>query len=116
MGFDDFFESNHKQHGKYRDDRYNDSYGHSNDSRHSYHVHREHINLVSILQKIKSNKKLKLLILLAGIVIIVVVIALIIVLFPLIGKLFNYIGQHGLQGVLDSIISFLDKIWKGTGN
>lgn len=116
MGFDDLFNSNHHQHNRYRDDRYNRSYGHSYDSRRSNHHYGEHLNFLSILQKIKANRKLKFLIILAGTLIIVIVFALIIILFPIIAKLFNYISQHGLQGVLDIITSFWDKIWKGTSN
>lgn len=41
---------------------------------------------------------------------------LIIVLFPLIIKLFNYITQNGLQGVLNEITGFPDKILKGKAN
>ena len=115
MGFDDIFERKHSHHGNYQE-RYHDDHRYSHDSHHSSHGHDAHLNLLNILGKIRGNKKLKLFIVLAGIVILAIVVTLIIVLFPLITKLFNYIGQNGLQGVLDSVTSFLDKIWKGTGN
>lgn len=116
MGFDDFFESKQKHHGTYREKRFHNVPGYSHDYRQSYQGHRDHLNWFSILEKIRSNKKLKLFIILAGIFIITIVIAIIIVLYPLIIKLFNYVDQNGLQGLLDSITSFLDKMWKGTGN
>lgn len=116
MGFDDFFESKHKYHGKYRDKKFHNIPGYSRDFIHLNHGYRNQLNWFSILQRIRSNKKLKLFIFLAGIFIITIVIALIILLYPLIMKFINYIGQNGLQGLLDHITSFWDKIWNGTGS
>jgi hypothetical protein len=58
---------------------------------------------------------LKVFAILAGVLILVVSVMLIIFLMPLLLKLFNYISQNGLQGVLDAITGFLDKLWKGSG-
>ena len=116
MGFDDFFDSNYKQHRSYQADNYRDVYKRSHIPRQSYYGYNKHINIGSVLWKIKTNKKLKLFLIVAGTFLIVTLIALIIVLFPLLAKLVNYIGEHGLQGVVDNIIAFLNKIWTGTGN
>jgi uncharacterized membrane protein len=60
-----------------------------------------------LLNKLRSNPKLKMLLIIAAILIIVVVTSIVILLFPLLLKLFNYITENGIQGILDTI-------WKGT--
>jgi type IV secretory pathway component VirB8 len=72
-------------------------------------------NLSYIIDKIKHNKTLKLLVGILGAIIMATIIVLVIILIPLISKLINFIGQNGIQGVLDSISSLLDRILKGTG-
>jgi type IV secretory pathway component VirB8 len=119
MGFDDFLESKHSYRGNYNKHRYYDDdnrYFHeSHHSRDSHHNNHGHFNWLNILDKIRSNKKLKWFIIIAGILVLVIGIALIIVLLPLIVKLFNYIIQNGLQEVFNDITGFLEKIWKGSG-
>lgn len=115
MGFDDFLESKHSYRGNYSKHHYHDDDRYSHDSHRSYHKHSEHFNWMSILDKIRSNKKLKLFIIIAGILVLVIGVVLIIVLLPLIVKLFNYISQNGLQGVFNDITGFLEKLWKGSG-
>jgi uncharacterized protein YqhQ len=60
-----------------------------------------------LLNKFRSNPKLKMILVFAAILIIVAVVAVVILLFPLLLKLFSYISENGIQGVLD-------KLWKGT--
>jgi hypothetical protein len=118
MGFDDFFEDKRKHQGNFREHGYHDNYDdnrYSQNSYPSYHGNNNHQKWVTILDKIRSNNKLKLIVVIAGIVILVIAIILIIALLPLIIKLLNYISQNGLQGILDGITGFLDKLWKGSG-
>ena len=114
MGFDDLFEYKHTHHGNYREYKYHDENRHMTDSYQSDHGYGDHTKWLRIIKKIWNNKKLKVLVIVAGTVFLVVVIVLIIVLVPLIIKLFNYISQIGLQGLLNGVIDFLDKIWKGS--
>jgi uncharacterized membrane protein YvbJ len=60
-----------------------------------------------LLNKLRSNPRLKTLLLIAAIVIVTVVVLIVILLFPLILKLLSYIGENGIQGILDTV-------WKGT--
>ena len=115
MEFDDFFEDKRKRHGNYREHGYHDDNRYSHDSYPSIYGQIDHQKWISILDKIRSNKKLKLFVVIAAIVILVMTIALVIALLPLILKLFNFIGQNGVQGLLDSVAGFLDKLWKGSG-
>jgi hypothetical protein len=114
MGFDNFFENDRRNNENYRDNRYNEDNRYQRNSYPSDQEDREQFNISAFLEKIKSNKKLKLLVIIAIILILVIVVALIIILFPLIMKLFNYISQNGLQGVIDSIAGFADKVMKGS--
>ncbi len=121
MGFDDIFENRNKHHGNYRghqnhdDNRYHDGHGYSQHAQHAYPRYNDHDKWLTILSKVRSNKKLQLIVVLAVVMILVIAIGLVVALFPLIIKLVNYISQTGLQGVFDSVTAFIDKLWKGSG-
>jgi hypothetical protein len=114
MGFEDIFDSKRKFHSGHGSSDYHQNNRNTHDTRYPYYGHDNSFSLPKILLKIKNNKKLKLLMLFAVALILVTVVALIIVLMPLILKLFNYISQNGLQGLLDYVTGFMDKILKGS--
>jgi hypothetical protein len=114
MGFEDLFDNKRKYHGNYTDQKYHDENRYSHDTDYSNNEKDNQFKWSTYLEKVKSNKKLKRLVILAGVLILGLVIALIIVLLPVIIKLINYISQNGLQGIMDSITGFLDKILKGS--
>lgn len=109
MGFDDIFE-HHDKH------RHHAGYGASSYDRRvsTYGLNKQKL-IILLLNKIWSNKKLKALFIIVAITLLILVIFLIVALIPLIFKLIDYIAQNGLQGVVDSVTSFIDKLWKGTG-
>jgi hypothetical protein len=127
MGFEDFFKQKHKGHGYgYHDDHHN---GHHHDHQqnhydyrpdgyhrgYSYEGHHGNLILSHLLTKMKENRKIRNLVIAAGVIILLVVLVIIIALFPLIIKLINYLGQVGIQGIIDGIAGFIDKILKGSG-
>jgi hypothetical protein len=114
MGFEEFFENDRRDYRNNRGNRFPDDSEFSYNSGYPLNRNGDSMNWQNIFEKIRNNKKLKLFVALAVILILTIVIVLIIVLFPLIGKLINYITQNGLQSVLDGITGFLDKILKGT--
>jgi hypothetical protein len=116
MGFEEFFDNDRKQYGKYGESVYRGDNRNSGDSPIPFGEYGNNFNWQNILEKIRSNNKLKLFVIVAAILILTILIGLIIILFPLLTKLVNYITQNGLQGVVDNITGFLDKIWKGSGN
>jgi hypothetical protein len=114
MEFEEFFENKRKYPGHYTGRRDHDDHDFSYESHHSYPGHNSQQKWLTILEKIRSNKKLKIIAGLAVILIIGIAVLLIIVFLPFFVKLFNYISQNGLQGVFDAITGFLDKILKGS--
>jgi uncharacterized membrane protein len=114
MGFEEFFENNRNDYRNNRGNSYSDE--NSYNSRYPLSANGENEKWKNILEKIRSDKRLKLLVVLSGLVILTIIIFLVIVLHPLFLKLINYITQNGLQGVLNEITGFLDKLLKGTAN
>jgi len=103
MGFDDFFEQGHKQH-KYGNDH---KYGHD-DYHYSSSSHNNHSDIkYQLLNKLKNNPKLRVLLIVAAIIVLLIIIVVAILLIPLLMKLFHFVSQNGIQGLIDVI-------WKGT--
>jgi uncharacterized membrane protein len=98
MEFEEFFENKRKNHGNYMRARYHDDKRKSHEMTYSFPGHYKNQQWSTILEKIRSNKKLKTIIIVAGTLIIAMVILLIVVFMPLIINLFTYISQNGLQG------------------
>ena len=113
MSFDDFFKNKNKYQENYSEHTYSDANRYSYGSKHSDHVYNKQLIWLKIKQNIMNNKKQKYIVLLSGIFVLVIAV-LIVVLLPFIVKLFNYFTQNGLQGILDLLTVFLDKIWKGS--
>jgi hypothetical protein len=116
MGFEELFEKDRKDYKYTRGNSYPDDSEDSYNSRNPFNRNRSDVKWRIILEKIRSNKKLKIIVVSACILILALVIVLIVVLFPLIVTLINYITQNGLQGVLNDISGFIDKILKGSAN
>jgi hypothetical protein len=114
MEFDDLFENRQKHHGNYMKPKYHDEDRYSYDSNHAHYEHDKQLIWLKLLKNIWGNKKLKLVVIFGGILVLAVIIIIIIVLLPIIWKLFSYISQHGLQGLLDGMTAFLNKIWTGS--
>jgi hypothetical protein len=116
MGIEEFFENNRRDFRNTRANSFPAENEYSYNQRSPFNGYRNKASWQNLLDKIRSDKKFKLLVISAGFLLLILVVVLIIVLFPLIIKLINYIAQNGLQGVINSITGFLDKILKGTSN
>jgi type IV secretory pathway component VirB8 len=60
-----------------------------------------------ILDKLRDNPQLKTLLIVGAVIIVVVLVVAVILLLPLIMKLIGYIGDNGIQGIINSV-------WKGS--
>ena len=109
MELDDIFEQGHKR----RHQGYDHHYKHEDDNRHDNEyrtasLHGNQNDSISILfERLKSNPKLKRWLIFCSVAIIVIVIGLIILLFPFILKIFGFVSEQGLEGLINTI-------WKGT--
>lgn len=115
MNFYDVLGNKHEHHDNFEKQNDHDNNRYFDGSHQSNYEKSDHFEWQNIWAKINSNKKLKQLVMIAAIFIIVILIALIIALFPYLTKLISSISQNGLQGALDSISVFLEKIGKLTG-
>ncbi len=111
MELDNLFDNKNKRQGNFEQLNPNDN---NRNSHYSSHEQGTDFNWLNILEKIRTNKKLKLLVISAVILILVIAVVLIIALMPLIMKLLNYVSQNGLQGLIDLIMGYVDKILKGS--
>lgn len=115
MEFDDFFGNKQQDRRFYHDNGYKDNPRQTQNFRYPDQRHNSNFRLEYFLEKLKTNRKLKGLVIVAFLVLLAIAIALIAIFLPLIIKFFNYISQNGVQGILDSVTGFLDKLWKGSG-
>lgn len=67
-------------------------------------------NWLSIYDKIKQNKKLRNIIIIGIAIILIIVIGLIVILFPFIVKIFNYIAENGISGLIEMGMDILNKL------
>jgi hypothetical protein len=67
-------------------------------------------NLLLLLEKIKKSRKIRILLGVLVFIVIAVLAGITILLYPILIKLIHYVGQNGLQGVLDGIASLFDKL------
>jgi hypothetical protein len=103
MGFDDFFEHGHKHH-KHGYEHHHDHDGYYQPS----HSNNQHYDLkYHFLNKLQNDPQFRVVILIAVVVLLVILIITAILLIPLIIKLFQFMSQNGIQGLIDII-------WKGT--
>jgi hypothetical protein len=115
MEFDDIFESKRKYHGGYGQSKYYEQNRYQHDSHPAYHRNDSRQKWLIFLLKYRTNRTIRIFTKIAALVVIAIILLLVVVLFPLIMKAAYYVSQNGLQGVLDSITVFLDKLWKGFG-
>jgi hypothetical protein len=67
-------------------------------------------NWLSIYDKIKQNQKLRNIIIIGIAIILIIVIGLIVILFPFIVKIFNYIAENGISGLIEMGMDILNKL------
>jgi hypothetical protein len=115
MDFDEIFDNKHRRTGYQGGHSYNQNGRYMHDERHSGHGDSGNMRWVAVLDRIRSNKKLKVMVVMTGFLLLAIAAVVVIALFPLIVQLVNYISQNGLQGVYGEITSFVDKLWKGSG-
>lgn len=114
MKFEDLINYNHRNSTNYKNRGYHDEYRGSTYNSYSNRGYDGNYKIRFILEKIRNNKKLKLFLIAAVVLLLVIIIAVILILLPLLIKLFDYISQNGIQGILEFLTEFLNKLWQGS--
>jgi len=112
MEFDEIINRNDRISNNYNT---HDEYKNSSYSSYSNRRYDRNYKIRYFLDIIRNNKKVKLLLIIAAIIILAIIIVLFLLILPLILKLLSYISQNGVQGILEIVTGFLDKLWKGSG-
>ena len=96
MNIDELFQEGHKRQKYSKDNHYGqDDHHHSGD---------DSADLKQQLLKMLQNPKLRSLLIIVAVIIAIAVVVAIILLFPLILKLFAFISENGVQGILDAVL------------
>lgn len=108
MGIEDLF-GNGRNQQRFGYDQHYEHEDQGDQSNMNRPINQQFEEKLKTINSIIVNPKFRLMLIIAAIVIVAIVILLIILLFPLILKLFKYLNENGIQGILDTI-------WKGTKN
>jgi len=114
MKLDDLINYNRRNSNNYNNRNYQNKYRSSSYSNNSGYEYNSNYKMRFILEKIRNNKNLKLFLITLAIVLLTIIIVLILILWPLLVKLFDYISQNGIQGILEFLTEFLNKLWQGS--
>jgi hypothetical protein len=115
MGFEELFNQDRRNDRMGNSDRYrqndfrrNDDLNRQNDDAQMSSFSEQPGDIKQqFLDKLRDNPQLKTLVIAGAIIVAVVVIILAVILIPVILKLFGYVGENGIQGLINTI-------WKGT--
>lgn len=110
MNIENFFENKNRYHHQNKTPIY---YADNNNYRESHNLDSK-FNWFKLLNKISKNKKLKYLLIIGVILIIVIALIVIVVLFPFIIRVFNYIIENGISGLIENVENLINKLWNGT--
>jgi hypothetical protein len=130
MGLDDLIKKNyhrrtsHHDHDEHHHEGPHDRYEPYDD--HSYRQgdyryqggHHGHFKLElirSIIKSLPHKKALLAGVLIIGIIVIITGVALLLALFPLITQALGYVEANGIKSIVDGVLPYVDKLWKGNG-
>ena len=97
MDLEDLFAHKNKQQ-KYH---YKQKYNYNNERQ---------FNWLNLFNKIKNNPKLRNILIIGIGILLVIIIGLIIILFPLIIKIYNFIAENGVSGLIEMGMDLLNKL------
>lgn len=126
MGLDDFIKhKNYKNSSRnHNDDHDHDRYNHHDshpflhmDYHHKGHHHGSYkLELLrSVLHSIPNKKAILTVALIACVVLLIVGLVLLWAIFPLFMQAVGYVEANGIKGVVDGLLPYVEKLWKGNG-
>jgi|JFJP01.1.fsa_nt_gi hypothetical protein len=114
MEYNNIFENKRTNHQSYSNHRYQERPHYAQNMCPSYRSNHINYKLQYFLEYLKKSRKLKLAILITIILILAILIAAIVILLPIISKLIGFVDQNGVQGIVEALTDFLNKLWRGT--
>jgi hypothetical protein len=88
----------------------------------SKHGHRHHDShhfglylIRDVFNRIIHNRTLLIFLVMVLILIIIAFIIMVIALLPLLGKFITYINQNGIKGIIEFLMTFINRLWEGGG-
>jgi hypothetical protein len=114
MGLEEFFDQdsrrgrqNNENHYRQDDPYRNDDHYRQNEYSQSSHSYEPQNDMKQqFLNKLRDNPQLKMLLIVGAIIVLIIIVVAAIFLIPLILKLLGFVGDNGVQGVINTI-------WKG---
>ncbi len=126
MDLEDLVKGKHHKHGHHHDDReryhghddhHHDDYDHGH--HHYYGGHHHGLYKLELIRSLLHSLPHKRALLTAAIILCVIAlivgIAVLWALFPLFMKLLGYVEVNGIQGILNTLLSFAQLFWQGKG-
>ncbi len=107
MDFNYFLEKKYKTPKKNKD-YFSNNYGHNR--RYSGSAK---FNPIALLQKLRTNRKLKIVFIILLFCIIAIVIGLLALIYSLSTSVIDGLAQEGFAGIMDDIMLFLNDLWNG---
>ena len=108
----------HRHHPKDQDEYHHDRHHDDHTFRHGKPHHQGHYNmemLRSIFQSLPHKKALLTGVIIVSVLALIIGLSLVWALFPLLAKFVGYVEVNGIQGLVDTLLSFAQKLWKGNG-
>jgi len=115
MGFEEFFDQDSRRGRQRNEDHYrqddpyrSEDHNRQNEYSESSHAFTPQNDMKQqFLNKLRDNPQLKMLLIAGAVIVVIIIVVAAIFLIPLILKIFGYVGDNGIQGVINTI-------WKGT--
>jgi hypothetical protein len=109
-----------RRHSQYHDSEHHHSDLNRGNRRHDVDGHHDY-NIDSLRQylplikKIIANKPLLLTIAIGGGLLLIAAAALLVALLPTVSPAFDYVNKHGIRGIIETLMPFVNRIWNGQG-
>ena len=111
MGFEEFFDQDSRRGRQRNEDHYrqddpyrNEDHNRQNEYSESSRTYEPQNDMKQqFLNKLRDNPQLKMLLIVGAFIVVIIIIVVAIFIIPLILKIFGYVGDNGIQGVINTI-------------
>jgi hypothetical protein len=115
----------HDHHQEYDYGRHDDHYddhrysrerldSHPDDYAHDHRREHQVFNPQALLSRVMQNRQLLVILSIAAVVFLIAVIVALVMIVPLLFKFLGVVENHGLRGIIDSLLPAILRIWEGS--